>query len=76
MAKKKKIYTMLWRNKYLCTEATSFDEFIGCLENAVRCLKDMKEAGVKIDLGGVEDDYVDFYTHDAELAEKFGLQPE
>jgi len=71
MAKK---YSTLWRNKYLCTKATTFDEFIGCLEAAVQELKDMKAAKIKIDLGGVENDYVHFSTRDPELAKRFGFE--
>jgi hypothetical protein len=68
-------YELTLRNKYLCTETKTFDEFIEALEHHVAFLKEMRAAGVKLeDNGGIGDDYATFTTEDAELAERFGME--
>lgn len=71
----KKRWEMLWRNKFLCVDAKSFDEFIAIFEESVSELKFLREKGALLDVdsGGIGDDYATFYTEDADLAEKLGF---
>lgn len=70
---KEKTYEFLWRNKFLCTEAKSFDEFIGILERSVEELKKMRAAGLELEKDGIEDDYAFFVTKDPDLAKEFDM---
>jgi hypothetical protein len=70
-------YERLWRNKWLCADATSFDEFLAYLAQAVATLAAWKARGVLFDPhGGTRDDYARFYTHDPALAQELGFQDE
>lgn len=74
---RQKRYSTTWRNKFLCTHTTSYDEFLATLAVAVATLADWKVQGVLFDPdGGTCDDYATFYTYDAALAEKLGFLDE
>jgi hypothetical protein len=69
----KPVYEMLWRNKFLTTEALTLDDMIMLLEHAVYELKKMRDAGVILE-GGAEDDYARLVTSDPEVAKQFGME--
>ena len=73
-----KVYELLWRNKWLTSEAKSFDEMISMLRVAADELEAMQRDGVQLDLerGGMEDDYASLTTTDHVIAEKYGFNPE
>lgn len=65
----------IWRNKFLTTEATSLDEMIDILKDAVRTLEAMRADGVTLDPeGGTGDDYAYLVTTDPNVAKKYGLE--
>ncbi len=73
----KRKYELLWRNKWLTSEAKSIDEMIESLRDAANHLEAMKLEGVVLDPeGGTSDDYASLVTSDEKVAEKFGMQPE
>lgn len=70
-------YETIWRNKFLSITATSFDEMIQMLDDAVETLKEMRKDGIKLDPdGGTCDDYALLYTEDKAIADKYGLEEE
>ncbi len=70
------IYETIIRNKFICTHAKSFDEFIEALEQHVEYMKLLRDAGVQLDVdNGVGDDYATFTTEDVEVAKRFGMLP-
>lgn len=69
-------YSITWRNKFLCTDAATFDEFIACLDDAATQLKQMREAGVEMESEGIVDDYATFTTTDPKVAKRFGMEKE
>jgi hypothetical protein len=71
----KRIYETLWRNKWLCSEATDLASFIACLKDAVASLESMAVAGIELDLkrSSLNDDYAMLTTSDPEVAKQFGL---
>ena len=71
---KETVYEMLWRNKFLCMDTTTFDEFVQRLEEAVTELKEMRAAGVKLEEDGIGDDYARFTTTDPEIAKRFQME--
>jgi hypothetical protein len=69
------IYETTVRNKFVCTHATSFQEFIEALEMHVAFLKEMQAAGVQLETdNGIGDDYAHFTTQDVEVAKRFGME--
>jgi Ran GTPase-activating protein (RanGAP) involved in mRNA processing and transport len=68
-------YEILWRNKYLTMNATTLDEMIGALQQAVDELKAMKAAGVTLDqdsdMGG---DFARLVTSNPRVAEQLGFE--
>lgn len=73
----KRRYELLWRNKWLTSDAKSIDEMIESLREAANQLEAMKRDGVILDSeGGTADDYATLVTTDETVAEKFGMQPE
>jgi hypothetical protein len=69
-------YETILRNKFLCTDTSTFDEFIEALEQHVAYLKEMREAGVELLPDGIGDDYATFVTSDPKIAETFGMELE
>ncbi len=70
-------YELLWRNKWLTSEAQSIEDMISMLRHAVDELEAMKADGVALDVaGGTSDDYASLVTTDEKIAEKYGMQPE
>jgi hypothetical protein len=68
-------YELTWRNKFLTTHVTTFDEMIDALQEAVDELRAMRAAGVELaDNGGVVDDYATLVTSDPAVAERFGFE--
>ncbi len=68
------VYETTWRNKFLCVDCKTFDEFIEVLEGSVDYLKDMRASGIKLEEDGVGDDYAHFTTTDPKVAEKFNME--
>lgn len=72
-----KRYQMYWRNKWLTSETKSIDDMIAMFRGAAIELEAMKADGVALDpQGGTSDDYAVLITTDAQIAEKYGMQPE
>jgi hypothetical protein len=70
-----KEYEMLWRNKWLTSEAMTVDDMIITLRDASEHLAEMRDAGITLDPdGGTSDDYARLVTKDPEVAKKFGLE--
>ncbi len=73
----KKRYLIVWRNKWLTSEAKSIAEMIESLRAAANRLDEMRKAGVTLeDNGGVGDDYATLVTTDPEVAQRFGMEEE
>jgi hypothetical protein len=73
----RKRYVTTWRNKWLTSEAKSFDEMISMLRAAADHLDEMRRDGVILeDNGGVADDYAHLVTTDPKVAEKYGMTDE
>lgn len=71
------MFKLLWRNKFLTTDVVSIEGFIAVFEASLATLKEMRDAGVKLDPdSGVEEDYADFVVEDAAVAERFGFDEE
>lgn len=73
---KSRRYVLIWRNKFLTTEATSIGEMAKILREASENLEAMEKAGVTLEDGGVEDDYAFLVTEDAKVAKNFGMERE
>jgi hypothetical protein len=72
-----KRFELLWRNKWLTTDAKSLDDMIAKLREAADQLEAMKGEGVVLDPeGGTSEDHALLVTTDESVAEKFGMQPE
>jgi len=72
-----KRYVLLWRNKFLTTEAKSLDEMIATLDAATDRLRKMKADGVVLDPeGGTADDYAHLVTTDPDIARKYDMHDE
>jgi len=70
-------YMKLWRNRFLTTDAGSFEEVIRKLEDAAELLKQMKADGVEMDPeGGTAEDYIYLFTTDPEVAKKYDMHDE
>jgi Uncharacterised nucleotidyltransferase len=73
----KKRYEMLWRNKWLTSEAKTIDDMIEALRAAADRLDEMRKAGIILeDDSGARDDYATLVTTDSEVAKKFGMEEE
>jgi hypothetical protein len=72
-----KRYVLLWRNKFLMTDAKSLDDMIATLDGAVDELRRMKADGVVLDPdGGTADDYAQLVTTDPDVARKYDMHEE
>ena len=70
-------YVQLWRNKLHTTGAKSFEQLIENLPHAADTLRNMRDAGVTLDLdGGTGDDYARLVTTDPEIARKYDMHDE
>jgi hypothetical protein len=70
------IYETTIRNKFICTGAKTFDEFIDCLEEHVEMLKAMATDGVTLEVDGISDDYAQLTTEDPVVAARYGMERE
>ena len=69
-----KRYECLVRNKFLTTEAKNIADFIGFYEAQLAMLKLWKVKNVQLDPeSGISDDYAEFFTTDANIAEELGF---
>lgn len=68
-------YYLIWRNKFLTTDAESIEDMIAGLEAAVQQLREMEEAGVWLE-GGAADDYAYLVTENEDVAEEYGFEEE
>lgn len=69
-------FTIGWRNKWLCAEATSMEDFATSLERAAAEIRRLAALGITLrDDDGVADDYATFVTTDkaVAIAEGFGV---
>ena len=72
-----KRYVMLWRNKWLTSEAKSLEEMIESLQAAAETLRAMLADGVTLDPeGGTSDDYAYLVTSDPVIAKKYDMHDE
>lgn len=68
---KPKRYEILWRNKWITSEAKTIDDFIETYEGLVSLFRMWKEKGIILDDdSGIDDDYATFYTFNKEVAEE------
>jgi hypothetical protein len=68
------IFETTMSNKWIGSEAKSFDEYIGLLEKHVKMLKEMRAAGVRMEPLS-DDGYATFITEDPDVAGRFGILP-
>jgi hypothetical protein len=68
-------YTLVWRNKFLTTQATSIGEMAKALEAAAQELREMEREGVTLK-GQVADGHPVFVTTNFDVARKFGIEKE
>jgi hypothetical protein len=72
-----KRYMMVWRNKFLTTEARSLGDMIATLRDAVQHLEAMLADGVELEPdGGTGDDYARLVTTDPAVAKKYDMHEE
>jgi hypothetical protein len=70
-------YELIWRNKFLTSEAQSIDDMIECLRTAVDDLVEMRSAGIVLDPDSeIGEDYARLITSDARIAAKYGMEQE
>jgi len=68
-------YEMIWRNKWLTSNAKSIGEMSEILQESADILRKMEADGVVLNTdGGTEDDYAFLITNDHEVAEKYGME--
>jgi hypothetical protein len=73
----KKLYVLLWRNKWLTAEAKNIDEMIAGLHQAAELLSNMKRDGVQLlPQRDTANDYVYLTTTDPDIARKYGMTEE
>jgi hypothetical protein len=77
MSGKEQQYELLWRNKFLTTEAKSLAEAVTMLEQGASTFKELKElvdsGKVEVEMFGKDDDYIFFYTYDKAIADKYNF---
>jgi hypothetical protein len=66
------IFETTMSNRWIGSEAKSFDEYIGLLEKHVKMLKEMRAAGVRMEPLS-DDGYATFITEDPDVAGRFGI---
>jgi len=70
-------FMMIWRNKWLTSEATTIQEMRSKLVDAADRLRQMQDDGVTLDPGsGTGDDYALLVTDDPAVAQKYGMEDE
>ncbi len=70
-------FVMLWRNKFLTTEAKSLGEMVEILRQSSELLASMLADGVTLDPdGGTADDYAHLVTTDPAIAKKYDMHDE
>ena len=74
VAGERKVYEMVWRNKFLTGHCTTIGEMADALAEATAQLRAMEAAGVMLEDGGQEDDYAMLVTGDPEVAKRFDMQ--
>ncbi len=70
------VYTTIWRNKWLTSEATTLEEMAALLRDAANTLDEMAIAGVTLATGGMGDDYAFLTAPNEEVAKRFGFHEE
>jgi len=65
-------YETTWRNKFLTVDAKTIEDMAAKLESAAMTLRQMAKDGIVLE-GGQENDYATLVTHDAKVAEKWGI---
>lgn len=72
-----KRYVLIWRNKWLTTDAKTLPEMIASLKEAAEQLEAMLKDGVELDpKGGTADDYACLVTTDPDVARKYDMHDE
>jgi hypothetical protein len=73
----KRRYVLLWRNKFLTTDAKDISDMAAQLKRAADELARMQADGVTLNPdGGTSDDYALLITEDADVAAKYEMQDE
>lgn len=70
-----RIFTYLWRNKWITARAETIDDMIAMLEAGAAELREWRDAGVTLE-GGAEDDYAMLRTTDPAVAAKYHFEEE
>src|SRR5262249_16593724 len=75
--RRKKMFSRLWRSKFLTTHARSIGDLVEALSRAADELRRMQRGGVTLDPdGGVADGYAELLTDDPAAAREFGFAGE
>jgi hypothetical protein len=73
----KNTYEMIWRNKFITTNASSIDDMIKSYMQCLEELQEIKKDGIQGDFDNAGDnagdDYIFFRTEDAKLAKKYNM---
>ena len=73
----RKRYVMIWRNKWLTSEAKTVDEILAIYLGTANHFEQMIRDGVVLDNNGsLDDDYAQLVTTDPKIAEKYGFVEE
>ena len=76
-AEARKRYVMIWRNKWLTSEAKTVDEMLAMYIGTASHFEQMIRDGIVLDdNGSVGDDYAQLVTTDPKIAEKYGFVEE
>src|SRR5271165_1417013 len=68
-------FVLLWRNKWLTSDARTIGDMANCLEAAADELREMEARGVILDLtSDIDADFATLLTDDPEVAEEFGFE--
>jgi hypothetical protein len=71
---KTKVYSALWRNKWITSEAKTIDDFIETYQDLAAMFSEWKEKGIVLNPeSGISDDYAEFTTEDPKVADEFGF---
>ena len=70
------MYTMTWRNKWLTAEAKSIDDMIATYAATLKLFEEMRDDGVVLLEGGMEDDYATLATKHRKVAKKYEFNEE
>jgi hypothetical protein len=67
-------YTLLWRHKYLTTNAKTVDDMVQGFSHWAQVLEDIRDSQTGQPQGGTEDDYARLATSDLTMAKTLGFE--